>query len=217
MRIVAMTNDAQLPMMKNMLNSAQKSGWPMGLFHCYLLQSQPTAATYNTNEFQSITIRKLEVILHNMRQDKEVLWIDNDIHLFQNTIENMRGFSGHYVMQDDLWGPCTGFFLVRSSPLSIQAIQQTIDYLRLRPNTGLNDQHAFVKVYKRIFGLLVSLLPREEYPNGEVYFEKRQTEKARMVHNNYLMTTAEKVERFKSSNLWDESDSGFLLTNRYAI
>jgi hypothetical protein len=50
-----------------------------------------------------------------------------------------------------------------------------------------------------------------------VYFEKRQTEKARMVHNNYLMTTAEKVERFKSSNLWDESDSGFLLTNRYAI
>jgi hypothetical protein len=217
MRIVAMTNDAQLPMMKNMLNSAQKSGWPMQLFHCYLLQSQPTAATYNTNEFQSITIRKLEVILENMRQDKEVLWIDNDIYLFQNTIDHMRQFSGHYVMQDDLWGPCTGFFLVRSSPLSIRAIERSIQYLRDRSNTGMNDQHAFVKVYKTIFGLMVSLLPKEEYPNGEIYFGKKITERARMVHNNYLQTTAEKVERFKSINLWDESDSGFLLTNRYAI
>ena len=212
-----MTNDAQLPMMKNMLNSAQKSGWPMQLFHCYLLQSQPTAATYNTNEFQSITIRKLEVILENMRQDKEVLWIDNDIYLFQNTIDHMRQFSGHYVMQDDLWGPCTGFFLVRSSPLSIRAIERSIQYLRDRSNTGMNDQHAFVKVYKTIFGLMVSLLPKEEYPNGEIYFGKKITERARMVHNNYLQTTAEKVERFKSINLWDESDSGFLLTNRYAI
>ena len=212
-----MTNDAQLPMMKNMLNSAQKSGWPMQLFHCYLLQSQPTAATYNTNEFQSITIRKLEVILENMRQDKEVLWIDNDIYLFQNTIEHMRQFSGHYVIQDDLWGPCTGFFLVRSSPLSIRAIERSIQYLRDRSNTGMNDQHAFVKVYKTIFGLMVSLLPKEEYPNGEIYFGKKITERARMVHNNYLHTTAEKVERFKSINLWDESDSGFLLTNRYAI
>lgn len=212
-----MTNDAQLPMMKNMLNSAERSGWPMHLFHCYLLQSQPTAATYNTVDFQSITIRKLEVILDNMRQDKEVLWIDNDIYLFQNTIEHMRGFSGHYVMQDDLWAPCTGFFLVRSSPLSIRAIDRCIQYLRDRPNTIWNDQHAFVKIYKSIFGLMVNLLPKEEYPNGEIYFERKLTEKARMIHNNYLQTTAEKVDRFKEFNLWNESDSGFLLTNRYAI
>lgn len=217
MRIVAMTNDGQLPMMKNMLNSAEKSGWPMHLFHCYLLQSQPTVATYNTVDFQSITIRKLEVILENMRQDKEVLWIDNDIYLFQNTIEHMRGFSGHYVMQDDLWGPCTGFFLVRSSPLSIRAINRSIQYLRDRPNTIWNDQHAFVKIHKSIFGLMVSLLPKEEYPNGKIYFNQKITEKARMVHNNFLLSTGEKVERFKEFNLWDESDSGFLLTNHYAI
>jgi hypothetical protein len=101
--------------------------------------------------------------------------------------------------------------------LSIRAIERSIQYLRDRSNTGMNDQHAFVKVYKTIFGLMVSLLPKEEYPNGEIYFGKKITERARMVHNNYLHTTAEKVERFKSINLWDESDSGFLLTNRYAI
>ena len=217
MRIVAMTNAGQLPMMKNMLNSAHKAGWPMHLFHCYLVQDQPSAATYNTKEFQSITIRKLEVILQNMRIDKEVLWIDNDIYLFQNTIEHMKGFSGHFVMQDDLWGPCTGFFLVRSSPTSIRTIEKTIQYLRERLGTNLNDQHAFVKVYKHIIGLLVSLLPQDEYPNGDVYFNQKRTEKARMVHSNYLLTTTEKVERFKLFDLWDESDTGFLLTNRYDI
>ena len=64
-----MTNDAQLPMMKNMLNSAMKSGWDMSLFHCYILSSQKEAASYGTTEFKTITLRKLEVILHNMVVD----------------------------------------------------------------------------------------------------------------------------------------------------
>lgn len=217
MRIVAMTNEGQLPMMKNMLNSAHKSGWPMHLFHCYLIKSHTEAAVYNTSEFQSITLRKLEVILDNMRQDKEVLWIDNDIYLFQNTIEDMRKYPGGFVMQDDLWGPCTGFFLVRSSPNTIRAIESSISWLRARHNTGVNDQHAFVSVYRKILGLIVTKLPQDEYPNGDVYFNQNRRDKARMVHSNYLTNTTEKVERFKSFNLWDESESAFLLTNRYSI
>ena len=217
MRIVAMTNEGQLPMMKNMLNSAQKSGWPLHLFHCYLIQSHTEAAPYNSVEFQSLTTRKLEVILENMKQDREVLWIDNDIYLFQNTIDDMRKYQGGFVMQDDLWGPCTGFFLVRSSMATIRAIENSIAWLRARSNTGANDQHAFAAVYRKILGLIVSKLPQDEYPNGEVYFNQKRTDKARMVHSNYLITTSEKVERFKLFNMWDESDSGFNLVNRYAI
>ena len=217
MRIVAMTNEGQLPMMKNMLNSAKKSGWPMHLFHCYMIQSHTEAAKYNTVEFQSITLRKLEVILDNMKQDREVLWIDNDIYLFQNTIEDMRQYPGSFVMQDDLWGPCTGFFLVRSSATTIRAIENSIAWLRAKQNTGVNDQHAFVSVYRKILGLIVFKLPQDEYPNGDVYFNQKRTEKARMVHSNYLTTTTEKVDRFKLFNLWDESDDGFLCVNRYSI
>jgi len=212
-----MTNDGQLPMMKNMLNSAIKSGWPLSAFHCYIVNNQTAAAAYNTPEFQSLTLRKLEVILDNMRQDKEVLWIDNDIYLFQNTIAEMRAINGHFVMQDDLWSPCTGFFLVRASPASFQAIQKSIQYIRERLPSGTNDQHAFSVVYKRIIGLRVSTLPQDEYPNGEIYFNQKKTEKAKMVHCNYLMTTAEKVERFKLFSLWDESDDGYDMVNKYFI
>jgi len=213
-----MTNDGQLSMMKNMLNSALKAGFPMDRFHCYILQHDREAAAYNTKEFQSITLQKLEVILSNLHLDREVLWIDNDIYLFKNVIDELRVIPGNLVMQDDLWGPCTGFFLARSTPATIRVLKKTIDYVRNRLKTGIeNDQHAFFRVYKGIIGLMVRLLPTDEYPNGEIYFNQKQTEKAKMVHNNYLGTTAEKVERFKNANLWDESDDGFNRVNKYQI
>ena len=218
MRIIAMTNEGQLPMMKNMLNSASKSRWPMDLFHCYVLSSNKEVAAYYSEEFQSITLRKLELILENMRMDSEVLWIDNDIYLFENAIQHMRSFHSDFVMQDDIWGPCTGFFLVRNTPASIRAIEKTIEIFRLQlGKNNSNDQHVFVKIYKSILGLRVTLLPRELYPNGHVYFDKDIKSTAKMVHNNYLLNTDEKVARFKNHNLWDESDTGFLQTKRYSI
>jgi hypothetical protein len=221
MRIVAMTNDAQLPMMKNMLNSALKSGFPMSAFHCYILGSQKDAATYNTQQFQSITTKKLEIILHNMSLDNEVLWIDNDIVLFENIIQDVRKYHGNFVMQDDLWGFCTGFFLARSTPYSKAIIRKSIEYLQKSTNSTQNDQHAFNREYANFirtsFGFHISKLPQDEYPNGQVYFNENRKSKAKIVHSNYLTTTAEKVERFKQFDLWDESDTGFNFVNRYSI
>ena len=217
MRIVAMTNEGQLPMMKNMLNSALKAGFPMHLFHCYIISTNPEAATYNTKEFQSITIRKLQVILGNMND--EVLWIDNDIVLFQNIIEDVRKYTGNFVMQDDLWGFCTGFFLARPTNYSRNLIQKSIHALANSTNPSTNDQHVFNTEYKKMttFGFPITKLPLDEYPNGDVYFNQNRKSKAKMVHSNYLTTTAEKVERFKENNMWDESDTGFNTVNKHYI
>ena len=209
-------------MMKNMLNSAKTAECPMNLFHCYILNTNKEAATYNTQQFQTITIRKLEVILQNMNLDREVLWIDNDIVLFQNIIDDVRRYAGHFVMQDDLWGFCTGFFLVRSTPYSKSLIQQSIDYLKTSTQPHLNDQHAFNIVYKRISSVLsfrsnITKLPQDEYPNGDVYFNQNRKSRAKIVHSNYLTKTDEKVERFKANNMWNESDDGFNMTNKYLV
>ena len=217
MRIVCMTNDGQLPMMKNMLRSANECGFDMSLFHCYILNDQKEAATYNTGEFKSITIRKLEVILHNMQLDSEVIWIDNDIVLFENCIQDMRRYHGKFVMQDDIWSPCTGFFLVRTDIFSLKAIQNCIGWLKERSAQSLNDQHAFTSVYKRMIGLTVTLLPQEQYPNGAVYFQQDRKSNAKMVHCNYMYTTTEKEQRLKDNNLWDPSEIGFNLANKYYI
>lgn len=212
-----MTNDAQLPMMKNMLNSAMKVGCPMDLFHCYLLSANTDAAVYNTPEFKSITTRKLEVILENMRHDPLVLWIDNDIVLFENCLNHILRHPGSFVMQDDLWGACTGFFLARRSRNTLTTIQNSIDYLKLRPNGIENDQHAFNAVKRGVWGMTVTLLSQDEYPNGKVYFEDNRRSHAKMVHCNFLATTSEKVERLKSSGFWDEMDAAFNVVRRYSI
>jgi hypothetical protein len=217
-----MTNEAQLPMMKNMLNSAKTAGFPMNLFHCYIVNTNKEAATYNTQQFQTITMRKLEVILQNMNLDNEILWIDNDIVLFQNIIEDVRRYSGNFVMQDDLWGFCTGFFLVRSTPYSKSLIQQSIDYLNASKNPHENDQHAFNIIYKKNSSILsfrpkITKLLQDEYPNGDVYFNQNRKSRAKIVHCNYLTKTDEKVQRFKHYNMWDESDCGFNLANKYFI
>jgi hypothetical protein len=217
MRIVAMTNEGQLSMMKNMLNSAMKVGFPMHLFHCYVLRTQKDAASYNTAQFQSITKRKLEIILENMNLDNEVLWIDNDIVFFENIVQDVRKYLGTFVMQDDLWGVCTGFFLVRSTPNAKRLIQDSIRALDTPTNPMLNDQHVFNTEYKRQLriGLMIVTLPQEEYPNGHVYFNENRRSRAKMVHSNYLTTTAEKIERFKEFNLWDDSDAGFSKVTKY--
>lgn len=207
-------------MLKNMLNSAQNVGMPMELFHCYI-SAEGASATYATQEFQSVTLKKLELIRANMGMDREVLWIDNDIVLFENVIEDVRSKPGHFVMQDDLWGPCTGFFLVRTSPLSLRVIDDAIAWLRSnRTNPSLNDQHAFHHALRHIIAFpkpTVTLLSRDAYPNGHVYFVEGRTQQAKMVHSNYVPTTAEKIKRFQEAGLWDPSDVGVSVVHVYSI
>ena len=211
-----MTNDAQLPMMKNMLNSALKCGFPMNLFHCYILNSDKDAASYSTAEFKSITLRKLEVILLNMGMDT-ILWVDNDIVFFENCLQYILSKRESFVMQDDGWGLCTGFFLARPGFFNKQVITNSISWLKRCNDREKNDQHAFNHIMKSSSVSSFRKLSREEYPNGAMYFSHGLKDKAKMVHCNYLPTTSEKVQRFKDHNMWDESDKGFDLVNKYFI
>jgi len=210
-----MTNEGQLPMMKNMLNSAMKAGLNMKLFHCYIVSSDKEAAKYNTLEFKKLTTRKLEVILSNMYDT--VLWVDNDIVFFENCLSDVLRYNGNFVMQDDIWGYCTGFFLARPSMFGKNLIQKCIQELVSKPKGTENDQHIFNRLYKRTPLITLTKLPTDQYPNGKVYFEDNKKSTAKILHNNYLQTTAEKVQKFKDNNLWDESDVGFNLVNKYFI
>jgi hypothetical protein len=209
-----MTNEGQLPMMKSMLNSALKCGFPMNLFHCYILKEDKEAAAYSTTEFKHITTRKLEVIQMNLNMGM-MLWVDNDIVFFQNCLADVLAKPGGFVMQDDGWSHCTGFFLARPGMFTKQIISKAIAWIKAQSYTP-NDQHAFNHVLKTT-PLMITKLDREEYPNGDIYFQQGKKSKARMVHSNYLLTTADKVQRFKENGMWDESDEGFNLVNKYYI
>ena len=153
----------------------------------------------------------------NMNYGQTVLWVDNDIVFFQNCLSNIISNPGSFVMQDDLWGFCTGFFLVRPSLFTNLFIQKCIHRLNTNPQSSENDQHVFNSLIKINPFIQAVKLPIDEYPNGLTYFSENNKSKAKIVHNNYLETTAEKVQKFKDSNLWDDSDTGFNLVNKYYI
>lgn len=213
-----MTNEGQLPMMKNMITSAERVGIDMNLFHCYILATQPNCQKYNTFGFKWLTVRKLETILENMELDSEVLWVDNDIVFFENCIQHLQTYSGDFVMQDDGWSPCSGFFFIRSSLLTKQVIQLCIDKIyEHKDDEKYDDQVAFSNVCKEINNMKVTLLPKDQYPNGYVYFNENRKSAAKMVHCNYLQTTAEKEKRLKNHGLWNVNDKAFNLANKYFI
>ena len=209
-----MTNDAQLPMMKSMLMSAMKAGIDMTLFHCYILASQKEAAAYNTPEFKSLTTRKLELIVQNTYLDEDVLWVDNDIHFFNDCTVDVLSKSGNFIMQNDIWSPCTGFFLVRGNEPSRTHLKRAIAWLKANPSPLYNDQHAFRACMSPIIGIdRIHLLDTEQYPNGKIYFNLNKKSKARMVHCNFMKTTPEKVKRLKDHGFWNESDEAFYKTD----
>lgn len=201
-------------MMKNMLNSALKCGLPMHLFHCYINNTDKEAADYSTREFKHITTRKLEVIRMNMDMDT-ILWVDNDIVFFENCLGDIVSKPGSFVMQDDGWALCTGFFLARPGIFSKQVIDKSIKWLKAQ-KANPNDQHAF-DIARTGVPLIITALSREEYPNGQTYFDNNIRTSAKMVHSNYLKSTSEKVERFKEHSMWNESDTGFSLVKKYYI
>ena len=211
-----MTNEGQLPIMRNMLNSAMRVGIPMNLFHCYILTTDKEVADYETPRFNALTLKKLKVIQMNMQLDREVLWVDNDIVFLQNCINDVLSKNGNFVMQDDLWSPCTGFFLARSDHFSDSVIKRSITWLSNQTDRHINDQHAFNQAYRQVPRINLTLLPRNEYPNGHIYFE-RGTTAARMIHCNSLSTTAEKVERLKAHSLWDDSGAAYQIVNKYSL
>ena len=209
MRIIALTNDGQLPMMKSMLNSAFKAGVDMSLFTCYRLHSQREVAYYQTAQFRNLTITKLEVIYHALRKYEEILWVDNDIVFFENMIPDILKFKEMMVMQDDIWSPCTGFFLIRKNDITMKLIRDCINWLKVNYlNSLVNDQMAFNQLYTKAIGLSLTLLPRDEYPNGHVYFNELIRDKAKMVHCNYVTNTFDKIARLKEYRMWNESDEG---------
>jgi len=210
-----MTNEGQLPMMKNMLNSAMKVGMDMSLFHCYIVSTNKEAANYNTFEFKKLTTKKLEVILANMQDT--VLWVDNDIVFFENCLSDIQKYPGTFVMQDDLWGYCTGFFLVRPSVFASSLIHQCIQRLNLHSKSSENDQHVFNSLCKSTPIIRLTKLPTDTYPNGDVYFTQGKKTAAKILHNNYVSTSAEKVQKFKDNNLWDESELAFHVVKKYYI
>ena len=210
LRIIAMSNRGQLAMLRNMLRSAAAVGMDLGLFDVYLTpedsRTPSEAAAFGSQPFASVTALKLALIAREAAAHAAVLWVDNDIVFFSNPLDDLLA-RPHvpFLMQNDQWSPCTGFWLLRggSQPAQREVLARSLEVMgRSGSKDAENDQSAFARACQEC-RVRPALLEDALYPNGRVYFERRQQERALMVHCNYLSTTAEKEKRLAEHGLWD--------------
>ena len=213
LRIIAMTNRGQRPMLRNMLRSAQAVGMDLGLFDVYLTPegaaTPAEAAAFGSAHFASVTALKLALIAREAAAHAAVLWVDNDIVFFRNPLDDLLARAPvPFLMQNDQWSPCTGFWLLRAQAArdggaAAAVLARSLAVMALRDcKDSDNDQAAFARACKES-RCSPALLEDALYPNGRVYFERRVQARALLVHCNYLKTTAEKEARFLEHGLWD--------------
>ena len=86
-----------------------------------------------------------------------------------------------------------------------KAIKHMKDNWEKRGGGRLADQNSFNIVLKNE-DIKLAILDLKDYPNGSRYFNninsiyKNYTPK--IVHNNYIVGTKNKIERFKKNGLW---------------
>ena len=213
-RIIAMTNLGQLDMLKNMLRSADEVGIDMKLFDVYMTPTDKLneAAGFDNTNFTPITMLKLQVIIKAIEEHDMILWVDNDIVFLKNPINDLLSRTEvPFLIQDDQWSACTGFFLIRKSELVLKILKDGLKLMK--ENKAREDQTAINKGFE-MNKYNPTLLEEYLYPNGNIYFNKKiQSKEAKIIHFNYQKTSSEKIERMKQNKLWNPNDIGYKKVN----
>jgi hypothetical protein len=118
---------------------------------------------------------------------------------------------------------CTGLYFIRSSPATVSLLEHSIHELAVHEaDPKFGDQAAFnLALFEWAFRgqpgepLTVAVLDPVKFPTGPIFFDhhdlfygEESGNRAVAIHNNYIMGSGKKIERFKRHGMWME--------NRYA-
>jgi len=155
--------------------------------------------TFDANsEFRQIVKHKWKIIQQVYETNKELVWVDTDIVFLKNIEEDIRQTDGDFLFQVDHPGMyvCTGFMVFRDNP----TCQKIIDHCASCDDC--DDQLVIQDVIKGPVD--ARPLSRFKYPNGHFIHQEKMTntDRAYIVHNNYMIGAETKANKFKEMGLW---------------
>lgn len=181
-------------------------------------------ADFGTKDFYEITYNKLDIIKQNLEKyNKVVIYSDTDIVFLQDITDDVNKFisnSADILIQDDSpnfknsTNYCSGFMIFKPNKICIEVLEEAKRIMKenwdKRGGGKLADQKAIQESMNNLKSqnktIKLELLDLKEYPNGARYFNNintiYKTHKPKIVHNNYIVGTKNKIERFKKNNLW---------------
>ena len=178
-------------------------------------------ADFGTKAFYDITLNKLDIIKNHLRKEnKIVVYTDTDIVFLKDISDDIYKFkNSHYdiMIQNDVpefnenkGNLCTGFIMFKPNKNTLSFIEKSQQHMKDRINKRLDgqlaDQKSFNEMLKEDKNIKIDTLSLKEYPNGKRYFDNVNTiyknYKPKIVHNNFLTKTDDKIIRFKKHGLW---------------
>ena len=172
---------------------------------------------YGTKAFKRINLNKYDIISNLLQKEKKiVVYVDPDVIFFEDISGDVVKFknSNYDVMfQNDIVvfdesakkKLCTGFIFLKPN-------QKTMDLLKITQENSikrglLDDQDSMNMVYnQKSYGINLGVFDLKEYPNGKRYFHYLETiykeYRPKIVHNNHLLKTIDKIDRLKKHGLW---------------
>jgi len=169
--------------------------------------------SFGGGDFKNITCNKVLAINKMLKQGKFVFYLDTDIVVTQNIIEDyfrlppmdiyMQSDEKHFnkpVSDKGNWNYCSGVMFIAPTTYMIKIMESAYPKILLVKPGGLTDQRVLNNMIdKKKIGCLCPY----KYPNGYRYFtSKTKARNPYLIHNNWITGLDLKIKRFKEYNLW---------------
>jgi hypothetical protein len=172
--------------------------------------SSPANLAYNTSEYRAMVSTRPTHILRHLRQGTNLFYTDIDTVWRGDPTEFIDPSKDLTAATDvlalDAWSPyyCTGFMAVSANARTVALMETWEREMAKEPQL---NQPIFNKVLYESDATHATF-PVALFPNGGVYFDEYGPEARRpvvVVHNNFIVGTDRKRQRFKDCGLWYEA------------
>ncbi|KAK2145613.1 hypothetical protein LSH36_669g04027 [Paralvinella palmiformis] len=177
-----------------------------------------TPSVYNTQAFRRKTHLKTKIILEGLKLGLNVLITDVDIVFQKNPLSSFTCQNCDIEITSDVSEGNSGFYFARPTEAAIELHEKAWNVSFTNPK--LSNQKAIVRTIKEMQQkkkISVKNLSPSQYPNGYVYFEQGKRmfkgdnpcSECIIVHNNWIVSGAAKIYRFKEYGLWENDAGGY--------
>lgn len=193
------TNDFIIACMDNPVYENIKSAGYSGAF-LYMdneLKEYQDWTLKDKSGFRNIVKYKWRVIKDTYKKYPNLVWVDTDIVFRKNPKDFISGHK-YVLFQTDSPGYliCTGFMVFNETKECKKLIDECASY------DSADDQIIMNELGMTKYKDSIALLPKDLFPNGNVYYKQGKKENAMIVHNNWMVGIQTKINKFKEENLW---------------
>ena len=180
--------------------------------------------SYGTSGFINLMKVKIAVCLSHLRAGSPIFYIDTDVFVLRNYLEYLNQipagisicFQPDRVDIAPYQDLCAGVFFARPTKFAIcllQDIYDSLDYClnnidsnklsKLLPAGDQSILNALVRRSKDSYFADIGTFPAHLFVNGQgIGFLNHQVAPPYLFHNNYIVGSSKKIDKFKQLNMW---------------